>query len=223
MKEFIDYYKVLQVQQFADTEVVSAAYKKLCCKYHPDRNPGKGAHEVIKNLNAAYNVLKSEASRRSYDIKWHKNSNKLTITTPISTSCSSGTPAEAARNVVKQYFTFLIEKNYKKACALLCEADRKNIPLRHFKKWQRCVTSRYRINDFQVVDSYPIENFEIEGYPTCRAECVNLIINEVDLITSEQNQYSYDRIALYIDQTWSIYLGYQNVLELTKKLLQNAS
>jgi len=223
MKEFIDYYKVLQVQHFAEQEVVSAAYKKLCSKYHPDTNPKSGADEIIKSLNTAYHVLKNEASRRSYDIKWHKNNNKPPVHKPAPMRSFCGKPTDAARTVVNQYFTHLTNKDYKKACDLLCDADKKNIPFRHFKKWQRSVSSRYQISSFQIVDSYPIENFEIEGYPTCRAECVRLRINEENLITSEQNQYTYSRIAIYGDSIWRIYLGYQNVLELSRKMEQTAS
>lgn len=46
-----------------DADKLKLAYRGLLMKYHPDRNPGdKKAELIAKNLNAAYDVLKSHFS-----------------------------------------------------------------------------------------------------------------------------------------------------------------
>ena len=50
-----DYYQILQVHLCAEQEIITAAYRKLADKYHPDHNPGKEAwaNEKFKGINEA--------------------------------------------------------------------------------------------------------------------------------------------------------------------------
>lgn len=53
-------YKVLGVPDGADMDTVTAAYKKLAKKYHPDLNPNdKAAAAKMAEINAAYDQIKS--------------------------------------------------------------------------------------------------------------------------------------------------------------------
>jgi DnaJ-class molecular chaperone len=62
-----DYYKVLQVDAEAQAEVITAAYRALARRLHPDRDLS-GVHEVrMSELNRAYAVLRDPASRQTYD------------------------------------------------------------------------------------------------------------------------------------------------------------
>jgi hypothetical protein len=62
-----DYYRTLQVDPSADADVVEAAYKRLARKYHPDLNRAPSAAELMKELNAAYEVVGDAVRRREYD------------------------------------------------------------------------------------------------------------------------------------------------------------
>jgi len=63
-----DYYADLGVSRTASTEEISAAFRKLAGKYHPDRNPGdKGAEKKFTRIAEAYSVLKDPKSRAAYD------------------------------------------------------------------------------------------------------------------------------------------------------------
>jgi len=63
-----DYYADLGVSRTASTEEISAAFRKLAGKYHPDRNPGdKSAEQKFTRIAEAYNVLKDPKSRAAYD------------------------------------------------------------------------------------------------------------------------------------------------------------
>ncbi|MEP6469823.1 MAG: DnaJ domain-containing protein [Chloroflexota bacterium] len=62
-----DYYKVLQVDPEADPEVITAAFRVLARRLHPDRDL-TGVHEVrMAELNRAYGVLRHANTRQEYD------------------------------------------------------------------------------------------------------------------------------------------------------------
>ena len=52
-----DYYKILQVQPSAETEVIKAAYERLARKYHPDVNRDSNASQRMKELNEAFEII----------------------------------------------------------------------------------------------------------------------------------------------------------------------
>ena len=57
-------YSVLEVTRGASPAVIEAAYKALAKKHHPDRG---GNSELMKDITAAYSVLKDPVKRREYD------------------------------------------------------------------------------------------------------------------------------------------------------------
>lgn len=64
-------YEILEVNQRADDESIRRSYRRLVLKYHPDRNPGNdAATERLKEINAAYDVLKDPQKRAAYD-RWN--------------------------------------------------------------------------------------------------------------------------------------------------------
>jgi curved DNA-binding protein CbpA len=68
MAQFIDYYKILQVDPSAEPDIIEAAYIRLSKLYHPDVNKDPGAEEKYKEITEAYFVLKDPNNRSKYDI-----------------------------------------------------------------------------------------------------------------------------------------------------------
>ena len=63
-----DYYSTLGVSKAASAAELKKAYHKLAMQYHPDRNSGdKNAEHKLKEINAAYEVLKDPKKRATYD------------------------------------------------------------------------------------------------------------------------------------------------------------
>jgi curved DNA-binding protein CbpA len=64
-----DHYKTLGVSPNAEDIVVTAAYRALAQRYHPDRWKGDPeiAHQRMSEINVAYDVLGNKASRATYD------------------------------------------------------------------------------------------------------------------------------------------------------------
>jgi curved DNA-binding protein CbpA len=61
------YYELLQVSPTADLEIITAAYRALIRRHHPDRNPSPTADATTKRLNEAWEVLSDPAKRDEYD------------------------------------------------------------------------------------------------------------------------------------------------------------
>jgi curved DNA-binding protein len=66
--EFIDYYKILEIDKNASADDIKKAYRKLARKYHPDLNPNdKAAEAKFKQVNEANEVLSDPEKRKKYD------------------------------------------------------------------------------------------------------------------------------------------------------------
>lgn len=65
---YIDYYKILGVDQNATQEEIKKAYRKLARKHHPDLNPNdKNAKSKFQQINEANEVLSDPEKRKKYD------------------------------------------------------------------------------------------------------------------------------------------------------------
>jgi DnaJ family protein B protein 4 len=64
-----DLYKTLGVSKNASDAEIKRAYRSLSLKYHPDRNPSPEAHEKIRIINDAYDVLSDTSKRKRYDME----------------------------------------------------------------------------------------------------------------------------------------------------------
>ena len=67
MADFNNYYHILQVLPDATSGEIKQAYRRLVKQFHPDSNQAEGDSEQIIRINAAYEILKDTANRRSYD------------------------------------------------------------------------------------------------------------------------------------------------------------
>ena len=66
--DFIDYYKVLEIEKNATEADIKKAYRKLARKFHPDLNPGdENAKKMFQQVNEANEVLSDPEKRRKYD------------------------------------------------------------------------------------------------------------------------------------------------------------
>ena len=221
MGEWLDYYMVLQVHQNAEPDVVESAYKKLCMKYHPDRNPTPEAQQKIRQINAAYEVLKDEKLRGEYFNEWQRYNQVF-----YKRNIRNEKPVwgdESAKKVITQYFFCLSNGLYEDAYATLCSADKKNIKYPHFAQWQRSVSEIYKIHNFHVVESKRFDSFLMEDYEACTAERYTVKLHEENLVNRTEVQYSLYKFAVYESGQWRIYLGYRDVLALSLELRKNAN
>lgn len=72
-----DPYAVLGVSRTATDEEITSAYRKLARKYHPDLNPGdKTAEAKMKEINAAYEMIKDIRSGKRPDTSYYGSSDQ---------------------------------------------------------------------------------------------------------------------------------------------------
>lgn len=70
----IDPYKVLGLPPGATQDEIKVSYRKLCLKWHPDKNMGKKpkerkrSEETFKQIQSAYSLIGDEKSRKEYDL-----------------------------------------------------------------------------------------------------------------------------------------------------------
>ena len=72
-----DYYTVLGVASTASPAEITRAYRRRVRNQHPDTRPGTGSEE-LRNVIAAYAVLRDPASRTDYDQQRHSTTNTVT-------------------------------------------------------------------------------------------------------------------------------------------------
>jgi DnaJ-class molecular chaperone len=72
-----DAYESLQVSRHAEIEVITAAYRSLARKYHPDKNTSPVSTQRMQEINAAYEILKDPVKRKEYDREYAPASNRV--------------------------------------------------------------------------------------------------------------------------------------------------
>lgn len=93
----VDPYRVLQVLPTAEQEVLSAAYRALAQKYHPDHDGSKLASRRMAELNAAWAIVRAPDLRASWDrsrrrVKYDVKPEPMTASVPPPPrSASAGT------------------------------------------------------------------------------------------------------------------------------------
>lgn len=65
VKYIRDYYKILEINEFADKKTIKKAYKRAALKYHPDKNTKTKKQFTL--INEAYTVLMDDKKRNNYD------------------------------------------------------------------------------------------------------------------------------------------------------------
>jgi hypothetical protein len=69
---FVDYYKLLQLDQVFTDAQLKAAYKKQAVNWHPDKNPHVDTTLRMQQINEAFLILKDYYSRQRYDEEYSK-------------------------------------------------------------------------------------------------------------------------------------------------------
>ncbi len=65
--DHLGYYKTLGVSESSSYHDIRKAYRRLVRKHHPDRNTSSHSGDMIKKINAAFEILSDKDKRRLYD------------------------------------------------------------------------------------------------------------------------------------------------------------
>jgi hypothetical protein len=68
LEQFVTYYDVLKVSKSAPVEVITAAYRSLAKKHHPDTNHGSAeATKILQEINESYSILLNPTNKAEHD------------------------------------------------------------------------------------------------------------------------------------------------------------
>lgn len=65
----MDWYGILQIEQFSDENIIKKQFRKLALSLHPDKNKLAGAEAAFKLIGEAHRVLTDQEKRSLYDMK----------------------------------------------------------------------------------------------------------------------------------------------------------
>jgi curved DNA-binding protein CbpA len=101
MSKLHTHYDNLKVARDAPPEVIRAAYKTLCHKFHPDRHAGsEKATHTFQLINTSYEVLSDPGRRLNHDA-WIAKQESIQPTTHIASSPKAWDGRERRRRSVQ--------------------------------------------------------------------------------------------------------------------------
>ncbi|HOV26701.1 MAG TPA: DnaJ domain-containing protein [Pseudobacteroides sp.] len=220
MYKNLDLYRLLQVQDNAEPEVIAGAYRRLSKKYHPDLNKDKGSEEKMMQINYAYSILSDTNKRKQYDryIKTHQ-------TEKSSISYLMNYPKEQRREILKAlktlkgYFACLSIGNFYDAYDRISFYDKKRITLSDFVNWQNVVSQYFEIVEVQVQYSCYYDKKIVFGQEICKVFEFSVIIHEKDILKDRINIVNINRLVHLNRDKYEVILGYEDLKQETKKLL----
>jgi len=106
MKQFTDYYSVLDVDANAPAEVIKKAFKHRALQYHPDVYKGEDAEERMREILLAYQTLIDPERRRTYNLSRSEHVMGRSVPAENTTDVSP-----AARHDRKRYYAFPVFNN----------------------------------------------------------------------------------------------------------------
>ena len=121
---YIDYYKILGVEESASQDDIKKAFKKLARKYHPDLNPDDpNAKQRFQEINEANEVLGDpESTARTGNmrtsLKLRNNVTSSKVVADLVTEAGLTGPREADSPVWEETVNFRISSN---PCSVLGE------------------------------------------------------------------------------------------------------
>ena len=146
----MNYYEVLEIDPISNKDEIRKQYRKLCLKYHPDKNNGND--EQFKKIKEAYEILYNDETRKKYDIQLLFGYIEFT---------------EEDMNILNEYYNKIINSNEFKLLKLLY----KSIPNKN-DIWNKIKKKR----EYSIVRAYK----SIDICKLLHDEIINLYINITD-------------------------------------------
>lgn len=205
------HYDILQVHRKAEQEIIDVAYKKLALKYHPDRN---GSEEIMKRLNAAYEVLSKPELRRRYDCslpplqhyEYKSNFNK-----------AKSTNEGIAMDVLREYFRMLQQRHFKEAYDMITLADQKKISLADFAKWQGAVANVFSLKTFELKYVQSHNNACLNGCHYKQIVVFDVVTEEWNRIMDTVERDALEKQVVQEHGKFKIYMGIDTIHKLIDK------
>ncbi len=207
----VDYYRVLQVHEDADQEIISAAYKCLSKIYHPDVNKSLSAVQRMTDINVAYSVIGDERNRKEYHREWLRQKKGKTESIATLQKNRENRKIDDAASFLDAYFRDMVNADWADAYRRLTAVDKANIPAEDFIKWKNAVAQVYKLGNYQLHYLYHFESCEYGGkvYPEILQFAVKL--TEYNRMTEQMDQEQTEKYVALEPDGWKVCLGYTDL------------
>ncbi len=217
-KDFTDYYRILQVHQDAEPEIIKSAYRRLAQMNHPDVNQDKQATLKMQQINKAYEVISNPSLRQSYHRTWlsHQQTPKKTVT-------NTNDPRHAASQALDAYFRALLHEDWPSAYSRLSRKDRSMFSLEDFCEWKNAVKALYQMGSYVVKPFRAYEKCVVNESEYESVYVFSVFITDRDARTGKINEETYTKHVVKEHGDWYICLGYKQLKPIIYKLKYIAS
>lgn len=216
-KDWLDFYRILQIDPLAEQEIVETAYKKLANKYHPDKNRLQNANEIMTTINLAYDTLKDKYMRSQYDIKWLERQNFKDEFSYKKLSAIDEIVIYAAKVVIESYFSALRERCFEEAYKLITSEDKTAISLDDFIRWQRSVSRVYKIIqcETKAIQCFKRKTLHKNSYELVAS--FKVTVSEVNTIMKRNEIDEFTKYVVFEEDEWRVFVGHGSVHELISR------
>lgn len=214
---FKDYYNILQVHHDASPDVIKAAYRKLCTIYHPDTSRNANEDQRMMDINEAYQTLSNPDKRTIYHRLWQQHfTQRDQFVFPVAEP-PAGMQYDSAKNVLDQFFHALYTQNWASAYACLTQEDQQRISESQFRTWREAVSECFEMQDYRIQPYRTYDRCRIGEYVYDQVKEYAVIINDMDLQTSQTSQSTTHKYAAFDGTSWKVCLGMKSVRQATLK------
>lgn len=217
--EFYDYYRILQVHQDAEPEIVKSAYRRLAQMNHPDTNPDPQAADRMKLINQAYETISDLNLRRTYHKIWLTNYQKHST----EDSLFSTRPGAEALQTLDSYFRNILQEDWTGAYKSLTKKDRGLIPLADFCEWKEAVAELYQMGSYAIKPFRTLERCFVGKTEYERVHVFSVFLTDRDKRSGAVSEETYTKYVVWDQDKWGVCLGYMQLKPIIYKMKYLAS
>ena len=214
-----DYYRILQVHNLAEPEVIEGAYKRLAKKYHPDVNRSESSEEMMQMINQAYEVLSNPEKRQQYNMEWKDEYNKSFGSDRDQKNAHKKNEKSfsAAKSVLDEYFRGIMNNRFDCSYELISSVDKKNITMNDFINWQSAVSKVFHLTEFSCRVYGTYKDNLLNGH--IFSDVVEFSINVVEYneVMDMAEKDDFTKMTVLEDGKWRVFVGYEKLQPLINK------
>ena len=216
-ERFDDYFQLLEVHFTASEDVIKAAFKKLCQRYHPDND---GDCWQLAKVNEAYEVLMNDVKRKKYFDNYIRHYGNIGILTRDNLVPSQyDLSINPIRHVLLEYLFLIKNYEYYQAYTMLSEYNHRHLFRKDFLEWQRLISEVYELVEFDctyleagVFGREESRYLRHKKYIKFRVK----VVEKNHLLECQDEDY-FDRALIFEEDGWHILLEQKKVKSIIKK------
>jgi len=220
----LEHYRVLGISVGAGMAEVAASYKRLCRIHHPDVSSDPESEEIMKRINVAYTALREKLRREAMlrERQAHTRTARRYDNTDTHGDYATDTHvmgAEAEKkafSVLQNYFKAINVFDYSGAYNYLSFCDRRLISRESFIEWRKSVARVFPMREFKITGGMSVATVTFNDGKTLYARRFRVAVTEEDFTKDATSSESVEKMVIYENGLWKVFLGYSGVGELTR-------